>query len=210
MTIVVSQLAEPLLKYSFLEINHYGYLSKAALVSKAAEFKQSKHSIRLPGQKKPKETSYFYKNALALGTYALEKADELDDDVVAILFRDSDGTASADRGVWDDKRNAMLQGFVDAGYLNGVPMIPKPKSEAWVICALKQNPYSGCNALEARSGNDNSPKSLKKELAGLHGSHPSREELCQMVTERTIDATRINMPSFQAFRDRLNAVMQSL
>jgi len=44
----------------------------------------------------------------------------------------------------------------------GVAMIPKPKSEAWLLCALKNKPYESCEKLEDRSGNDDSPNSLKK------------------------------------------------
>ena len=54
-------------------------------------------------------------------------------------------------------------------------MIPKPKSEAWLICALKRDPYQVCERLEARSGNDQSPNSLKRELEQLLGIKPSRE-----------------------------------
>ena len=85
-------------------------------------------------------------------------------------------------------------------------MIPKPKSEAWVICAVK-NKYSSCDALEDRSGNDDSPNSLKDELANHLGSLPNREELCQMVEDRVIDIQEIKMPSFIAFRERLEEVI---
>ena len=80
-------------------------------------------------------------------------------------------------------------------------MIPKPTSEAWLLCALKENPYEGCPALE-----DRSPKSLKEELRNLHGQLP-REELCQMLAERKIDIEQIDMPSFAPFRSRLEEVI---
>jgi hypothetical protein len=104
---------------------------------------------------------------------------------VAVLFRDSDGTASADRGLWQDKWNSIIQGFSDEEFECGVPMIPKPKSEAWIICSVKENPYQGCGALESRSGNDNSPNSLKRELAEILDGRPSREQLCEMVNNGT-------------------------
>lgn len=65
------------------------------------------------------------------------------------------------------------------------------------------NPYQGCGALENRSGNDNSPNSLKSELAEILDGLPSPEELCKMVTEGRIDIDRVDMPSFTAFRQRL-------
>ena len=48
-----------------------------------------------------------------------------------------------------------------------------------------------------------SPHSLKKEVERHFGHRPSREQLCQMVTDGQIDALRIDMPSFRAFTDRL-------
>ena len=74
---------------------------------------------------------------------------------------------------------------------------------------MKEHPYNGCDALEERSGNDNSPNSLKDELSGICGGLPSREELCQMVRERQVDVDQIAMPSFTAFKMRLDQVLQS-
>jgi len=141
-----------------------------------------------------------------LSRIAKEQASARNDDVVAVLFRDADGTASAGRGLWEDKWQSMLAGFDEEGFDRGVPMIPKPKSEAWLICALKERPYQHCNDLEDRSGNDKSPKSLKKELAKLLGEKVTPELLCDKVRTR-VDMNRITMPSFQAFRTRLEAVI---
>ena len=86
-------------------------------------------------------------------------------------------------------------------------MIPRPKSEAWIICAVKSNPYQGCKALESRSGNDNSPHSLKGELEAILGDVATREKLNSMIATRTIDISRIIMPSLTAFRERLKEVI---
>lgn len=86
-------------------------------------------------------------------------------------------------------------------------MIPKPTSEAWVLCALKDNPYQDCAVLEDRSARDHSAHPLKRELQGRLGDSPSADDLCRMVRDRTIDINRIDMPSFQAFRVRLEEVI---
>jgi hypothetical protein len=70
-------------------------------------------------------------------------------------------------------------------------MIPKPKSEAWIICALKANPYLGCDPLEDRSGNDNSPDSLKGKLARLLGEPATREHRLGKIEDGSIDCHRI-------------------
>ena len=203
MTIIIAQIVEQRLNFSFLDTWYYGYVSKRELVNRASIFKNEKKSPRLPGKKKPKETGYFYRNARALALCAKDKEAGLNDRVIAVFFRDSDGTASADRGLWKNKWDSVIQGFRDEEYGQGVPMMPKPKSEAWIICSVKNNPYQDCEALENRSGNDKSPNSLKGELAEILDGQLSREQLCEMVNNKTIDINRIDMPSFLAFKNAL-------
>lgn len=205
MTVMTDQIVEDRHGYSLLAGQHYGYVPKATLTDRASELKAAKKALGLPGRKRGKETRYFFNNARVLARIAKEREEELNDEVVAVLFRDSDGTASAGRGLWPEKHQSMLDGFAEEGFAKGVPMLPKPKSEAWVICAVK-NQYQGCDALESRSGNDNSPNSLKKELEDHLGRLPDRATLCQMVLARIIDIEQIGMPSFRAFRDRLEEV----
>jgi hypothetical protein len=85
-------------------------------------------------------------------------------------------------------------------------MIPKPKSEAWLICALKKNAYQNCQVLEDRSGNDKSPKSLKKELQAILSEEISASLLCEKVL-KSVNIDKIRMLSFKAFRDRLEQVL---
>lgn len=203
MTIIISQIVERQLGFSFMETQYYGYVSKRELVNKASCFKSQKKSPRLPGKKNKKETAYFYRNARALALCAKDKGAEIEDQVIAVLFRDSDGTASDGRGLWKDKWDSMIKGFKDEKFEQGVPMIPKPKSEAWVICSVKNNPYRNCGVLENRSGNDKSPNALKDELAQILNGLPTRRQLCEMVNNGTIDINRIDMPSFQAFENSL-------
>ncbi|MEA1952714.1 MAG: hypothetical protein U9N87_15135 [Planctomycetota bacterium] len=206
MTVVVSQIVEKQHKYSLLETEHYGFVSEGALTDRASELKDAKKELGLPGKKRGKETRYFFNNARVFARIAIERKTKLNDEVVAVLFRDSDGTASAGRGLWDDKRQSILAGFEEEGFKKGVPMLPKPKSEAWILCAVK-NCYVDCDTLENRSGNDNSPNSLKSELEKHLGNLPDSNTLCQMVEERKIDIEQIKMPSFVAFESNLKAVI---
>ncbi len=169
MAIIVDQLVEDRQGYSPLGVSTCGIISEHSLAERARQLKTVKKSLRLPGVKQPKETRYFFNNARILARIAREKRAELADDVVAILFRDSDGTASAGRGQWEDKRRSIIHGFDEERFTRGVPMIPKPKSEAWVLCGLTGNPNYGGGPLEERSGNDNSPNSLKDELKRFAG-----------------------------------------
>lgn len=205
MAVVVAKIVEAQHNYSILE-GACGFISEGSVAHRASELKAAKKQLRLPGKKQAKETRYFFNNARILARFAKEKATALKDEVVAVLFRDSDGTASAGRGEWDEKRESMLDGFEEEGFDKGVPMIPRPKSEAWLICAWKNQPYRSCEALEQRSGNDNSPNNLKDELAELLNEEVSPELLSEKVGQ-TFDIDKIKMPSFKAFRDRLEKVI---
>lgn len=205
MTVVVSQIVESRHGYSPLDVGVCGFVSKTTLTARASELKALRKSLGLPGKKTPQETRYFYNNARVLSRIAREIEAEVGDDVVAVFFRDSDGQQSADRGLWDDKLASMYSGFDVEGFERGVPMIPKPKSEAWVLSALKYGYRDG--GLEDRSGNDNSPNSLKKELDAHADGHLSKNDLVELVNNRDIDIDQLQLPSFVAFRNRLEEVM---
>jgi hypothetical protein len=206
MTVIVDQIVEARHQYSPLGTGCCGFVSRGTLVARASQLKAAKKAVRLPGKKRTRETRYFFNNARVLARIAKERERERKDDVVAVLFRDAD-TATAGRGAWPEKRQSMLDGFTEEGFVRGVPVIPKPTSEAWLLCALRRNPYQGCAALEDRSGNPHSPHSLKGELETRLGHQPTREGLCELVANGKIDHRRIDMPSFDAFRDRLEAVL---
>jgi hypothetical protein len=205
MAIIVAKIVEAKHHYSILD-GACGFISEGTVAQRASELKAIKKQLRLPGKKQAKETRYYFNSARILARFAKEKATALVDEVVAVLFRDSDGTASAGRGRWNDQWQSMLNGFKEEQFDKGVPMIPKPKSEAWLICAWKNHPYQGCQELENRSGNDNSPNSLKGELAKILGQEVTPELLCENV-HQSFAIDRITMPSFQAFRERLEEVI---
>jgi hypothetical protein len=126
------------------------------------------------------------------------------------LFRDADGTVSSGKGKWQDKWQSVLDGFETEGMLNGIPMIPKPKSEAWILCALREK-YQNCKKLERESGNDSSPNSLKKQLAKYLGEDATRELVNKKVDEGQIDIEQIvDMPSLTKFKDQLDKVLDNL
>ncbi len=201
LALFVDRLVQAKHHYTPLESGKFGFASKSALMNRASQMKTPRR-MALPGKKRGKETMYFYNNARALARIAIDKEQELNDSVVTILFRDSDRTASSGRGLWQEKRDSMTRGFLSEGFDRGVAMVPKPKSEAWILCSVKHQ-YSHCNALEERSGNDNSPNSLKQELELQLGQQVTRDLLCQMIADGQIDCLRIRMPSFLVFRDEL-------
>ncbi len=193
--------------YSLIDLKFYTIIPKQQLAEKAK--KMEARSRR--GKKQNSETRYFYNNARALALIAHQKAKEIGDDtpLILVLFRDADGTASADRGVWEEKIRSILTGFEVEQILTGVPMIPKPKSEAWILCALR-NKYQYCEKLEDESGNDNSPNSLKQQLENYLGEPGTRILLNDKIDDGEIDIDRIiDMPSLTAFKNRLDEVLNS-
>lgn len=160
-----------------------------------------------PGAKSPREVLAIARSALAMGVVAKRIEDETEAQGVAILFHDSDGTHADGVNRWLHIHDAMLRGFDQAGFARGVPMIPKPKQEAWFLCALKPNSYSGCAALEHESGNDSSPNNLKSQLKAAVGRDITTEDLVEMVESDLIDWDRIEMPSLRAFFSRLSDVI---
>ncbi len=193
-------------KYDF---SYYDCCPEAiTFVPKSQLIEICKKMTSFAGKKRPQETAFFFKNAKGLAQIAKEKCVEKDDDhVIAILFRDADGTSSTPKSEWEQKVKAIENGFEQEN-INGVAMIPNPKSEAWLICALKKNPYLHCAILEERSGNDDSPNSLKKEFKQLLNDHTiDYAELNRRIKENTITIDAIDMPSYRRFEKKLTDLL---
>lgn len=210
MTVLIDELIDQKLNYSPLAVSPstYRYYSERALSNRAKARKKDRPFI-LSGKKHAQETGYFHINAWMLGEIAVELEQAEDDKSIAILFRDSDGTNSSKRDHWQVRHDSIESGFKRANYERGVPMVPRPKSEAWLLCAAKSTPYQNCDQLENLPGNDNSPNSAKGELDKALNNQTSARNLVQWLQSIGFDhnAVAIQMPSFEAFRDRLIAVL---
>lgn len=198
---LIDKIIERKLQYSFYELTPelITFIPKKRLLEESKRFKS------FASKKKGKDTAIFYKNARALAKIAQDKSIELqDDDVIAILFRDSDGTLSTAKGMWEEKVKSIEYGFKFKGFNRGIAMVPKPKSEAWLICALKDKAYENCQKLEERSGNDDSPNNLKDELESFK---LSSNEINEMIQNGKIDTNKIDMPSFKYFTKKLKELL---
>lgn len=201
MALMADQWIKRSLNYSLLDSDSVAFIAKREISSTSKQIK----SLSQRGKKTPQETRYFYKNARALAQLAKEKSAEIgDNDMVAISFHDSDGTASSDRGEWQDKYDSILKGFSVENFANGVAMLPKPQSEAWALCALEKN-YRHCVALENASRH-----SMKDRLEAAIGESGSREVLNRKIEDGEFDIAQIDMPSINAFKDRLDEVLKEL
>lgn len=202
---IVDTLLEARLGYSILDhrdadpdsVRHVSEQDLSALKREAPTL--------LPGWRagKGKGSGYYTRNAELLGLRARLDREELKRPTIAVLFRDSDGTNASSRDEWQEKFESMVKGFERAEFDAGVPMLPRPKSEAWLLCGLKANPYIRCDALEDESGNDAAPNSLKRQLESAAGGHVGPTDMADWINTR-IDPTRVDMPSYTAFRDHLD------
>lgn len=194
------------IQYSPLDPGLVFWISRTKLSRIYAENRQSIH-VAFPGAKSPKEMLSSVRMAYAFAIRAQEIEVEQNCLSVGVLFHDSDGTNSDSINRWEHMASAVSRGFCLAGYRRGVPMIPKPKQEAWFLCGLKSNPYAGCDAIEGLSGNDASPNNLKKILGDVLDKKVTTEDLVEIIQSNKIDWDRIDMPSYLHFRrNLLNAI----
>ena len=144
---------------------------------------------------------------------AIKLEEKMADKSIAILFRDCDGTNSTSNGLWHEKYQSILSGFKRATLENrGVPMLPKPKSEAWLLCAAKDQPYAQCEALEDLPGNDDAPCSVKSLLQSCLEMEPTAENVNRWIEDHGYDhhAVAENMPSFNAFKSDLISALTAV
>jgi hypothetical protein len=168
-------------------------------------------NLFLSGKKRGQETGYYFNNARAFGLIALELEGEVGDVGPAVFFRDSDGTRSTPSADWSAKWTSIEQGFLRAENPRGVPMLPKPTSEAWLLCAAQAHPYQNCSRFEELPGNQASPNHPKNELDKAFGVHKNAAEFCEWLSEDPFDLDRASsMPSFRWFRARLNTVLDQV
>lgn len=201
---IIDKIIEKRLSYSIYEHtpSEITFIPKDDLIKICKSFKS------FAGKKQGQETAYFYKNAVGLSRIAKEKCEQKDDsDVIVVLFRDCDGTGTSSSTLWNDKIKSMEIAF-EQEKINGIPMIPNPKSEAWLICALKSNPYEHCEQLENRSGNDDSPNNLKDELKAILSTiEKEYNDINEMIKNEEIDIYKIKMPSFNYFLEKLESIL---
>ncbi|WP_186153502.1 hypothetical protein [Burkholderia gladioli] len=213
LTAVIDDLVEEVFRYRPLEVapNSYRFYSETALSVRAKD-RRNNRPLALAGKKNGQETGYFRINARMLAEIAMEAERRENDKSIAILFRDTDGGNNAPRALWQTKVQSMINGFAEADYDFGIPMVPRPKSEAWLLCAAKENPYQGCAVLEDLPGNDDSPNAAKRQLREALDGRSDTGDLLAWLKENRFDhaAVAAQMPSFDAFRRRFLEVLENL
>ncbi|HQC42102.1 MAG TPA: hypothetical protein PLV91_01360 [Verrucomicrobiota bacterium] len=160
---------------------------------------------------KPYEEIYL--SAFCLGEEARHKGESWG----VIFFTDTDGTRSErrDDDLWEKKVKAMQLGFDSSDNPYGIPMVPKPKSEAWLMGYYQkglpeQRAYNHCERFEEEPGNDASPNSLKKLLQKALETEGNPYDLITEEELHSVKWEKIDMPSFNLFRKRLENVLAEM
>ncbi len=210
MTVIIDQMIASLLGHSMRELpDRLYFISETALAVRSKTLPMRLKPAR--SKKIGSETGYYHSNAIALGVVAKELEHQTNDDAIAVLFRDCDGTRSAPSSLWETKWESMRSGFRRSEFLRGVPMLPKPTSEAWLLCAAQNQAYQNCDQFEALPGNEASPNHPKKKLNEAFGEHKSAAELCEWLDDTPFDSVRAeSMPSFKAYKVELERVVNDL
>ena len=174
--------------------------------------KQDKRNIMGRGKEyKPFEEVYL--SAQYLGKHAETVFQDAGAGV--IFFKDSDGTNAVHRNLWETIVKAMQAGFEMSGNKNGVAMVPRPKSEAWLLGYYQknlpgQNAYNHCERFEDLPGNDGSPNSTKELLKKALNTTGDVYDLIDKEKIEAIDWKQIDMPSLNLFRKRLENVLAAM
>ncbi|MEA9421997.1 hypothetical protein VCX83_08735 [Aeromonas caviae] len=167
-------------------------------------------AIKLPSKKTKQGYLIHSKRGAVLGELA-QQTGSLTEAQLAIYFHDTDGT-NRDPHDPHDLVLAVNEGFRAAGFVGkGVAMVPQPTSEAWLICSCKPDAYQHCTKLETQlSGNDRSPDRAPKKVLGrlLNNEEYHRGDLWPVV--EGIELDRLDMPTFNRFRDDLKQGIRNL
>ena len=203
MTLVIDFLAK---ERNVLSIN-YKFLTRGD-VERGLKDSKRKISPR-PKDVDSKERS-IYLSAWYIGGKAVSERQD-----AAIYFHDPDRTKSEPRDRYARIEKAMNRGFDMVGFDKGIPMVPVPRSEAWLLAYFqkgieKQCAYNKAEWFEGLPASDKSPKSAKKELQKAVGARNESETYSKVMEEfKNIDWKRVDMPSYNRFRARLEFVLDA-
>ena len=207
MMIWLQRLWAALLNYELLTVpGSVVFVSETAL--KQASKQDAVRMQRLRSRSKAAETGFYFNNALQLGLKAKELQGTNRSAVMAVLFHDTDNTRSAPGQLWKTKWESMMHGFDAAGFAYGVPIVPKPISEAWLLACTKQGHHSHA-ALEEISGTEQSEHRAKALLDEAFGGRQSADQLAEWCADHPDEWGPLQtMPSFKAFFDRFHEVAE--
>jgi hypothetical protein len=128
----------------------------------------------------------------------------------AVYFKDADRTNSKPGNVDEAMVAAMDAGFQAESFPNGIPMVPKPRQEAWLLAYYQKylpnrSAYANSGRWENLSGNDHAPR--KNNAKALLDEALKRGKIRDIRDDfESIDWHSVDMPSFCRFASRVQEV----
>lgn len=189
----------------------YEYVNKSELADYAPAKKpgRQKNMLFRGNKRKFAGLAMVQRIAEALGCKAREVGE-----CGAVYFSDCDYTnreVNNPEMYYEDLVRSMEHGFYSVdGFKNGVPMVPRTRSESWFLCHYSKNPYAACEQYEKLPANDSSPGSGKELLGKYFNCPPTVAEIYARVDSEAVDWLHLTIPSFVFFRKRFEHVVQRL
>ena len=132
----------------------------------------------------------------------------------AVYFSDCDYTnreVNNPEMYYEDLIRSMEHGFFSVvGFKNGVPMVPRTRSESWFLCHYQEHPYVACEQFEHLPANDSAEGSGKKLLGKFFHCAPTVAEIYSRINSEDVDWLHLPIDSFRFFRKRFEHVVQRL
>lgn len=166
-----------------------------------------KRGAYVRGSKRPYPET---KSVSAFSCCLAKRALSYSSDCGAIYFKDMDFSSNENKEKYYEALIAAMHlGFDSAEFRKGVPMIPKTRSESWMLCVVDKNAARE-SYYENLPGSDKSPNSGKKILAAKLGC--SEKENYAKLSDRieNYDWDNLSAPSFVFFKNRLHVVSASI
>ena len=189
------------------EVFSFDYVSRSELGDIAKSIPKDNKSMRIRGKMNSQPGIILVRRqaqALAIKAKAIT-------DTGVVLFHDCDYSAKIKNGqrYYEEMVKAAQDGFKQAVFSNGVPMIPNPRSESWLLCHYQEEPYKNGNYFENLPANDSASGSGKNLLAQFFNCKISEVYRLHIQGE-DIDWNRIAAPSFLFFKKRFLHVIQRI
>lgn len=182
----VSLLTQKLLHFNHKHDLCFHFIRRAEL---------KKYPMTLKGKKKKDKTDATGKGhsdlAYKLGSIAKDK-----DYHTAVLMRDAGKEEF--KAVYDE----VMSGFRAAAFQRGVPAIPVPESEAWLICCLEPGESDIIEDIK-----EDMKKLLEQKLLEKGKAH-NKGTWCEIASQCPID--KIKTPSFKKYKQDLEGAVKYL
>lgn len=187
----------------------YVGVAHAQLIAFSGRTRRQPREMLMRGNKRMMEKlADIARTAEALGFFVRAQNDG---ECGAVMFTDCDFTNSEVNN--PDRYHLQMIAAIETGFnaaddfRNGVAMVPKMRSESWLLCKYQRVPYAPSGEkFEKLPANDESENCAKKVLARFLGLRVN-EMYERKIYSDSIDWLKIDCPSYKFFARRFRYVL---